>query len=574
MITGTIRLSGLMTGLDTDEIIQRILDVERLPVTNLQNKKSILTTKSDAISAIKSSLSTLKTKIANLKDSIFYDSKAATSSDATVATAVATTSAVSGTYKIDITDLATATALKSGTVVGDKVASAIDPTALLNADAAYGSSLTLGTFTVNGATVTIDGTDTVNSALAKISAATGGVVTGVYNAGPDTITLTSSGPNLILGGANDTSNFLSRSRLYTPTPASITTTSLTSMGTIDTTKVIGTAGSRVAGFAGLTTGTITVNGVSVNVDKDVDTLQNVLDRITASTAGVYATYDSIEDRIVLTSKTTGSIGISVADGSSNFASSLKLTSAASQTTVGKDTTFTVNGGSVRKSTDAIITETESGVTGLTITALKSGAPATTTFTVGTDTSRFQSEVQGFVDQYNSVQNIIKSYMTAPDADEDYDPAASSSILIGDSTVSSIPGDLRRIAGESLSSGTYRMLEDIGVVGSGDNNLLTFSDTAKFATAIATNPNEVESILTTLSNDLDSYLDTQIDAASGLLTSRTDTIATEQDRIDDSIESMETLLASREEQLIAAFTALEQYQAVSNNILSFLQMQRD
>jgi flagellar hook-associated protein 2 len=64
-----------------------------------------------------------------------------------------------------------------------------------------------------------------------------------------------------------------------------------------------------------------VNGVTINYNTSTDSIQNVLDRITNSTAGVAASYDSLNNHFVLTDKTTGDVGISVQDvaGKGNFA---------------------------------------------------------------------------------------------------------------------------------------------------------------------------------------------------------------------------------------------------------------
>ena len=573
MILGSLQLGGVFSGIDSASLIERILDVQRVPITNLQDKKNVLAVKKSAYSAVQGSLSGLKSALANLKDPAFFSSKIASSTDATVATATATTAAINGNYKFDITALAAATVLKSGTSLGDKVANTINPLATLNSDAAYGSSLTLGTFTVNGAVITIDsddklsdGGDPLNSVLDKISAATGGAVTGSYSAVTDKITLSSGSP-ITLGSATDTSNFLSRSRLYTNGTGSIP--SLTSVGTIDTTQILNTAASRVA--TAVTTGDFTINGVTISVDAGVDKLQDVLDRITGSTAGVYATYDSIDDRIVLTSKTTGNIAITAANGTSNFASALKLTGAASQTTAGSDTTFTVNGGSPRVSTDNIITETESGVAGVTITAFKGGAGVTSTINISNDNSKLQNEVANFISQYNSLQNIIKSYTAVPG--EDTDPADPLSILSGDSTTASIPRGVRVNITQSVGEGAIRMLEDVGVKSSGTDNLLAFSDTAKFTSALASNPTEVKVLFNKITTDLEAYINSQVDPATGALPVSVTNITATQGDIDDQIDRINESIERQKASLVASFSALEEFQARTSTIISFLQQRK-
>lgn len=560
----TLRLGGLFSGLDTDTIIQKILDVSRIPIKQFENKNTIIDVENSAVNSIKSSLSALKSSIANLKDPAFFNSNTASTSDSTVATASASASTAKSAYTFAISSIATASVLRSGTSSTDKIAHDIAPADLLTANTSYSSSLTLGTFTINGATITIDGTDTLNSTFAKISAATSGVVTG--SIAGDKITLTSAS-NIVLGAGGDTSNFLSRSRLYTNGTGTIA--SLTTIGTIDPTQVIGDANSGILNSATLTTGDITINGVSIAVDKDTDTLQNVLDRISASSANVYASYDSIEDRIVLTSKTTGSTGIAISDGTSNFASKLKLTTATSSLTTGNNTTFTVNGGVTRVSTDSVISDVESGVTGLTVTALKAG---TSIITVSSDSTTVNDAVTSFVSQYNSVINQIKSFTAIPT--ETTKPTDSASILTGDSIVSLLANDLRRKLSQSVGTGTYRMLADLGITTSSSSNSITFSDPSKLSSALATNLDEVQDIFSAIGDDLSAFIDTQVDTTTGAFSRRSTNLLNEKADNKERIDQITRSIDQEENRLVTSFSSLEEFQAKSQSILQFLQTQKN
>ena len=55
--------------------------------------------------------------------------------------------------------------------------------------------------------------------------------------------------------------------------------------------------SQEAQFASVQSGTITVNGVAIDIDVDSDTLTDVLDRISASAADVTASYNSASERV-------------------------------------------------------------------------------------------------------------------------------------------------------------------------------------------------------------------------------------------------------------------------------------
>jgi len=570
----TIRLGGLASGIDTEAIIKIILDAERIPITHLQLQKSVLSVQNDAVTAIKNSLSSLKTSLNKLKDPAFFSSNLATSSDTATLTASAGTTAAKTSHTILVSKIATAAQLKSGTSLGpsaQKIANSIAPADTVGSNTSYGNSLTLGTFTVNGTIITITAASTLNSIMADIDAvANTDAVT--YDAATDTITIDPTGATTItLGSAGDTSNFLTRSRLYTTGTAGGNVTSLTSIGNIDTTQIVNTAASRIATSATLTDGTFTVNGVSITIDKDVDTFQNILDRITASTAGVYASYDSVEDRIVLTNKSTGSTQITVVEGTSNFASSMKLTSSTSQIVQGADTEFTVGGAAlIHKSTDNILTEVESGITGLTLTVLKTNASAVTV-TVGADTAKIQTEVTSFITQFNSTVSLIDSY-TKPKT-KTTQPTDSASILANDSIAVTLGNSLRSLVTAAPGTATIRQIEDVGVTASGDNNLLTFSDTSKLVSALAQYLDQVKFLFSDSTNGvmtkLSNFIDTQIDLSIGAYPTRITDISSRQTRLDGDIAALERKIAQEEEQLVAAFSAMEQFQATAANILSFL-----
>ncbi|TGU67229.1 hypothetical protein EN829_066905, partial [Mesorhizobium sp. M00.F.Ca.ET.186.01.1.1] len=109
------------------------------------------------------------------------------------------------------------------------------------------------------------------------------------------------------------------------------------------------------GATNIPTGTyqFEVNGVKINVDTEKDSLNDVLNRINTSGAGVTALYDSTNKQIKLTANKAGLVNgaskdqdeISIVDKSGAFANDiLKITSGAGAT-VGKATgsEFEING---------------------------------------------------------------------------------------------------------------------------------------------------------------------------------------------------------------------------------------
>jgi len=169
-----------------------------------------------------------------------------------------------------------------------------------------GLDVTSGSFEVNGTTIAVQADDTLNSVLDKISQSDAGV-TATYDAASETVLLTQDTPgstsDIVL--SNDTSGFLAATKLD---------------GAVATPGTDGEAEdplAQQAQFSGVQSGSISVNGVSIDIDVDTDTLSDVLDRITASTAGVTASYDSSSQRVSLSSNDSESQLI-LDSGSTNF----------------------------------------------------------------------------------------------------------------------------------------------------------------------------------------------------------------------------------------------------------------
>ena len=138
-----------------------------------------------------------------------------------------------------------------------------------------------------------------------------------------------------------------------------------------------------------------------------DSIQNVLDRINNSSAGVTATYDTLNNRFTLTNNSTGDVGISMQDVTGNFLAATGLSSGT--LTRGQNLLYTLNGGSqTLVSQSNTITQASSGITGLSVTAASTGS---TTVTVSSDTSKISSAIQQFITDYNAVQTAISSQQT-------------------------------------------------------------------------------------------------------------------------------------------------------------------
>lgn len=108
---GTISSLGVGSGLDLDELLESLQEVEEQKVTVIENKITAYKAKSTAYDTLSSALTTLSEATAKLSSADIYNSKSVSTN--TAFTATATSSATAGSYSIYVTQLATAQSLVS-----------------------------------------------------------------------------------------------------------------------------------------------------------------------------------------------------------------------------------------------------------------------------------------------------------------------------------------------------------------------------------------------------------------------------------------------------------------------------
>lgn len=228
---------GLASGMNWESIIQELAQAERAPETQWEQEQTTYNSQTSALSTIKTDLTTLQTDAQALQDPTLYQNTTAQSSESSVATASSDTGATTGSWVFNITGLATTASLNGKQNISAGLVADGNPADVTVGTAGFATPITAGTFTVDGAQVTIATTDTLQDVFSHIATATNNQVTATYNTSSDEITLTSNnGDPLVLGSAADTSNFLQVAQLYnplsTPTPTSISSAS--ALGRVNT----------------------------------------------------------------------------------------------------------------------------------------------------------------------------------------------------------------------------------------------------------------------------------------------------------------------------------------------------
>ncbi len=569
-LSSTLAISGLASGMNWQNIVSELAQAERAPETQWQTQQSSLNTQQAAFTTIASDLTALQADLKTLQDPTLYQSTAAQSSNSGVATAATGTKTSNGSFTFNISQLATPAHISGTGYISQVLAPGGNTSGVTIGTAGFATQVTAGTFTVDGAQVTIASTDSLQDVFNNIATATGNKVSASYNATTDEITLASGdGSEVVLGSAADTSNFLQVAQLYNNGSDSVTSSS--SLGRVNTTVTM--SGSDLATAVtdgGSGNGQFTINGVTINYDASSDSIQNVLDRINSSTAGVTATYDTLNNRFTLTNNSTGDVGISMQDVTGNFLAATGLSSGT--LTHGQNLLYTLNGGSQQLvSQSNTITQASSGITGLSVTAAATGS---TTVTVSSDTSKISSAIQQFITDYNAVQSAISSQQIVSTSSTG---TVTPGPLTGDQTANDIAENLRSLSfssGSGLSS-SITSIGDLGIQTNGQDNTLTLSDSGTLNSALANNLNAVQSFFGDatdgMATQLNNYI-TNITGSDGDLTNHQAILTRQYNNLSTQISNLETKISSDSAQWTSEFQAMEQAESQANQQLTYLSEQ--
>ncbi|MFO1487720.1 MAG: flagellar filament capping protein FliD [Verrucomicrobiota bacterium] len=402
-----LSISGLATGFDWKTVVTQLANAERAPATTWQTNQKRINAKNTAFDRIKTFLSTLQTDVKALNNATLFAGRKATASDTGVASASAVNSAALGTYAFNISQLATAAKINGAGAISTALVPGGDLSTVKLGDANFASSASAGTLTVNGKQITVAATDTLQSVLANISTATGGAVTGSYNAGTDKFTLTSSS-EIVLGSASDTSNFFQVAQLYNNGTGNIA--SLSTLGRAKLSGAIYSADAQLAApvSSGLgtavTDGDFSVNGKTVTIATG-DTLQSVFSKIATATGNVVTgRYDAAADKIILTSSDASTpLTLGGSGDTSNFLSAAKLSTSGTNTAISSAVVGGINAGQSKTGLNTAITGAGSTLEQLN-SLVTSGFG--TAITAGTFTVNGHQITVGAGDTLNTVFNNI------------------------------------------------------------------------------------------------------------------------------------------------------------------------
>lgn len=168
----SIRFGGIASGLDTENIVKQLMQVERMKVARYTRQKQTLEWKRDDYRDINTKLLALRNAVFDMQLEGTFRGKKVTSSDESILQATAKNAAIEGRFEIVVKQLASGVTRESN----------------YSADAGISGDKLVhgGTFKLNGVEITLTAGDSVAAIAAKINAAAGDTkVKATYDAGKD-----------------------------------------------------------------------------------------------------------------------------------------------------------------------------------------------------------------------------------------------------------------------------------------------------------------------------------------------------------------------------------------------------
>jgi flagellar hook-associated protein 2 len=531
------------------------MELERAPINRLEREQTTNTQRSTALRDLNVKLAALQTASTNLKDQTLFSGRTATSATSGSTWKLSPSAgATAGSYQIAVSQLATRARRDGALDITQGIAATSDVAGVTLATMRTAGTVTAGSFTINGTKVTVATTDTLKDVFDAIADATDNDVTATYDPVTDKVTLDSvSNTPIVLGASNDSSNFLQVMKLANNGADNVA--SYGSLGATRTTTTLANSGLKTAITAvdGAGAGTFTINGVAIDYNVNTDTLGQVMKRINASSAGVNASYDAVNDRMVLANTTTGDLGISLSESAGGILGALGLTTGYTAVR-GDNAEFSVDGGPTLISSSNTLDATAHGITGLSITV---DTETTQTLTVAADTAKMRGKIDAFITAYNAVGTYLEEKTKITSANG----KVTTAVLASNRDVQAWSREMRNLAFDAISglSGTIDRLDDLGI----DLNregVMSIKDTTKLDAALADHPSDVEAFFTTATTGfaskfdtlLDKLIDTGDDAQKRLTATNSD--------LDRQISDLERRLTQQRELLTNSFISMESAQS--------------
>lgn len=317
--------------------------------------------------------------------------------------------------------------------------------------------------------------------------------------------------------------------------------------------------------------------VSIAAGASLSDIRDSINKL-SSTSGISANIitDSTGSRLVLSSTTTGSgtdISVTTSGDSSLSALSIDGTAAYSSSSGGyltqaTDAQYTLDGLSMTSSSNTV----SSAVSGVTFELAATGSA---TVSVATNTEALTTNIQSFVDAYNTLMTTISSLTSVTTTtDEDGNTSSSTGALTSDSMTRSLVNGLRnQMVNLSSGSGSLVVLSQLGITSNKDGTLSV--DSSKLSSGLSTYASDVQSFFTGSDGFLKGMYNAveQYSKTDGLLDQKEDSINSTLSSLTTQQTDLDTRTAKLTEILYAKYNAMDtlvaQLNATSSSVLTTL-----
>jgi flagellar hook-associated protein 2 len=283
MASTTAVSSSVSTSIDVNGLVSQLMVAEQIPITKLATQTASYQAKLSAFGTIQGALASFQTSVSTLGNASTFQTVTATASDTTTMSATALTSALPGSYAIEVSSLAQAQTLVAtgqaslSSAIGSGTSTTLSfDFGTITGTATSGKYATGTTFSSTGAgvkTVTIDSTNnTLQGMRDAINAANIGVTASIINDG------STSPYRLVVSSANmGAANSMKISASGDATVSALLANDPTA----------GTAGQNLTESVAALSANFKVNGIAIS--KNSNTVMDVIPGVTLNLTKVTTT---------------------------------------------------------------------------------------------------------------------------------------------------------------------------------------------------------------------------------------------------------------------------------------------
>ena len=170
---------GVGTGIDVNSIVNKLVSIERLPITDLQTQVSQIQTTVSAVGQIKSDVNALETAAQALANPGTWNATTGSSNNSAAVSITSTAGAAAATYNVAVSQLAMPQSVVTNTSLSSSSATVGSGSLTISLGSWSGSSFTQNSSTP--VTINVSASDSLSTIASNINAANAGVSASILN---------------------------------------------------------------------------------------------------------------------------------------------------------------------------------------------------------------------------------------------------------------------------------------------------------------------------------------------------------------------------------------------------------